>query len=127
MTLAQELGITRDQAEALIGRAFDLVDASDLDGAAELFTGLLMLNPGDAAVHAALGAVLHQQGKLQAAEQAYDEALRLDEAALLARVNRGDLRLRRGDQSGRVDLEFAAARASPVQERAKVLLRFYAP
>ncbi len=124
-TLAQDCGITRDQAVALISKAFDLVDAGELDAAEGIFNGLLVLNPFDAAVHAALGSVLHEQGNVGAAEAAYDEAIRLDGASALARVNRGELRLRRGDRSGVRDLELAAASTSPLQQRARYLLRFY--
>lgn len=125
-TLAQDFGITADQAQALTSKAFDLLDAGDLDGAVVIFTGILVLNPFDAGVHAALGAVLHEQGKLVEAEASYDEAIRLDGDTVLARVNRGDLRLKRGDAGGFDDLEIAAARISPIQQRAKNLLRFYA-
>jgi Flp pilus assembly protein TadD len=125
-TLASDIGFTQSQAQLLISKAFDLVDAGDLEGAESIFNGLLVLNPFDAAVHAALGSVLHEQGNVGAAEAAYDEAIRLDAASALARVNRGELRLRRGDRSGVRDLELAAAKRSPVQPRAQYLLRFYA-
>lgn len=124
-TLAQDFGITADQAQALTAKAFDLLDAGDLDGAVTVFTGILVLNPYDAGVHAALGAVLHEQGKLVEAESAYDEAIRLDGDTVLARVNRGELRLKRGDAGGFDDLEVAVNRVSPVQQRAKNLLKFY--
>lgn len=125
-TLAQDFGITADQAQALTSKAFDLLDAGDLDGAVIIFTGILVLNPFDAGVYAALGSVLHEQGKLTEAEAAYDEAIRLDGDTVLARVNRGDIRLKRGDAGGFDDLEIAAGRISPIQQRAKNLLRFYA-
>lgn len=125
-TLAEAVGLSQPQAQLLISKAFDLVDVGDLEGAEAIFNGLLVLNPFDAAVHAALGAVLHEQGNLGAAEAAYDEALRLDGASPLARVNRGELRLRRGDATGVRDLELAAATASPLQARARQLLSFYA-
>jgi len=125
-TLASDIGFTQAQAQLLISKAFDLVDAGDLEGAESIFNGLLVLNPFDAAVHAALGSVLHEQGNVGAAEAAYDEAIRLDGSSALARVNRGELRLRRGDRTGVRDLELAAAKVSPVQPRAQYLLRFYA-
>lgn len=124
-TLASDIGFTQTQAQMLVSKAFDLVDAGDLEGAESVFNGLLVLNPFDAAVHAALGSVLHEQGNVGAAEAAYDEAIRLDGTSTLARVNRGELRLRRGDRSGVRDLELAAASASPLQQRAQYLLRFY--
>lgn len=125
-TLAQDFGFTSDQAQALTEKAFELLDAGDLDGAVVIFTGILVLNPYDSGIHAALGSVLHEQGKLTEAEASYDEAIRLHDKSVLARVNRGDLRLKRGDTTGFADLEVAAAITSPVQQRAKNLLNFYA-
>lgn len=125
-TLAQDFGITSDQAQALTSKAFDLLDAGDLDGAVIIFTGILVLNPYDAGVHAALGSVLHEQGKFAEAEVSYDEAIRLDGSTVLARVNRGELRLKRGDTTGFQDLEIAANAVSPIQRRAQNLLKFFA-
>lgn len=125
-TLAQDFGFTADQAQALTEKAFELLDAGDLDGAVVIFTGILVLNPYDSGIHAALGSVLHEQGKFAEAEASYDEAIRLHDKSVLARVNRGDLRLKRGDTTGFADLEVAAAITSPVQQRAKNLLNFYA-
>ncbi len=125
-TLAQDFGITSDQAQALTSKAFELLDAGDLDGAVIIFTGILVLNPYDAGVHAALGSVLHEQGKFGEAEASYDEAIRLDGSTVLARVNRGELRLKRGDSTGFQDLEVAANVVSPIQRRAQNLLKFFA-
>lgn len=124
-TLAQHIGITAAQARAITSRAFDLVDAGELDGAADIFRGLLALNPNDAGVQAALGSVFHQQGKLSEARAAYDTALSLDADTVLARVNRGELRCKRGDPDGMEDLKIAARSPSPVQARAQGLLRLY--
>lgn len=125
-TLAQEFGFTRDQAQAITEQAFNLLDAGDLDGAATVFSGLLVLNPLDAGVHAALGTVFHEQGRTVEALAAYDEALKLDGNAVLARVNRGELRCKAGDLMGLEDLRVAAGKPSAVQARAKLLLQRYA-
>jgi len=122
-TLAQEFGFTRDQAQAITEQAFNLLDAGDLDGAATIFTGLLVLNPLDASIHAALGTVFHQQGRTAEARAAYDEAIKLDGDTVLARVNRGELRLQSGDVKGLEDLRVAAGTPSAVQGRAKALLQ----
>ena len=125
-TLAQYIGITPDQAQAIVSRAFDLVDAGELESAVDIFKGLLVLDPADASMHASLGSVFHKQGKLSEARAAYDTALSLDANTVLARVNRGELRCKRGDLDGMEDLKIAAHFPSPVQVRAQSLLRLYA-
>ena len=125
-TLAQYIGITASQARAITSRGFDLIDAGDLEGAADVFKGLLALDSNDARIQAALGAVFHQQGKLPEAMAAYDVALSLDSDAVLARVNRGELRCKRGDKGGVEDLKIAARIPSAVQARAQALVRLYA-
>ncbi|MBL8916612.1 MAG: tetratricopeptide repeat protein [Archangium sp.] len=122
-TLAQEFGFTPDQLEALRSKAFDLVDAGDHDGAVVVFHGLLAIDPNEAANHAALGSVLQELGKIDEAVASYDEAIKLEAYSPLARVNRGELRLKQGDSKGIEDLRIAAARKSPVQARAQSLLR----
>lgn len=125
-TLAQHIGITWKQTQAITARAFDLVDAGELDGAVDIFKGLLALDSKDAGVQAALGSVFHQQGKLSEALAAYDTAITLDRDAVLARVNRGELRCKRGDVGGLEDLKIAARIPSAVQARAQSLVRLYA-
>lgn len=122
-TLAQEFGFTADQAQAVIAKGFELVEAGNLDGALAIFDGLLVLNERDGAVHAARGAVLQQMGRTREAEDAYNTAIELDPQALLARVNRGELRLRRGDKGGMEDLRIAASIESPVKSRAERLIK----
>lgn len=122
-SLAQELGFTQDQTHAIATKAFDLLEAGDLDGSVVIFNGLLVLDPTDPGVHAALGSVLHEQGKLAEAEASYDAALSLDGNTVLARVNRGELRCKRGDRGGLDDLRVAAAAESPLKARAQSLLR----
>ncbi len=124
-TLAQEFGFTADQVQAISSQGFDLIDAGDLGGAAIVFNGLLALNPNDSGVQAALGSVFHEQGKLSEALAAYDTAISLDADTVLARVNRGELRCKRGDLGGLEDLKIAARIPSSVQARAKSLVRLY--
>lgn len=124
-TLARELGFSSDQLQEITEKAFDLVEAGDLDGAVVIFNGLLTLNPTDAAIQAALGSVFHQQGKLSEARDAYDLAIALQGNTVLARVNRGDLRCKAGDLGGLEDLEIAARMPTAVQARAQALVRLY--
>ncbi len=125
LTPAQEFGFTSDQIQAITSQGFDLVDAGDLDGAVVVFNGLTVLSPHDARLQAALGSVLHQQGKLSEALAAYDSALTMDANTVLARVNRGELRCKQGDLGGLQDLEVAARIPSSVQARARALVRLY--
>lgn len=125
-TLAQEFGFNTDQMLAITSQAFDLIDAGELNGAVDIFNGLLVLNPHDARIQAALGSVFHQQGKLSEAMAAYDTALSIDADTVLARVNRGELRCKRGDLAGLADLKIAAKIPSSVQARAQSLVRLYA-
>ena len=124
-SLAQFIGITADQSTAVVSQAFDLLEAGDLEGAAVLFNGMVLLDPNDASIQAALGAVFHQQGKLSEALAAYDSALAMDSDTVLARVNRGELRCKQGDLGGLEDLKMAARIPSSVQARAKALVRLY--
>lgn len=124
-TFAREFGFTREQQQAIAAKGFDLVESGDFDGAAIVFTGLLAIDPFDAPIHAALGAVLHEQGKLTEAEAAYDTALGIEKTTVLALVNRGDIRCQRGDPGGLEDLLAAARRPSSVQARAAALMRRY--
>ena len=126
-TLAQYIGITTDQQQAITSQAFDLLEAGELDGAIVIFNGLLVLNPFDASIHAALGSVFHEQGKLAEALAAYNTALSIDGTTPLARVNRGELRCKRGDLGGIDDLRIAARIPSAIQARAQAVLRLYSP
>ena len=126
MTLAETIGFTWSDAMTISEMAFDLVEAGNLDSAITLFHGLLALNPKHAAIQAALGAVYEKQGRLVEAEQAYSEAIEQNPETVLARVNRGALRLRRGDRSGMDDLQVAAGIESAVKEKAEQLLKTFA-
>lgn len=126
-TYAQQLNVTPELAATVMNRGFDLLEAGDFESALELFEGLRLLNPNDAGAHAAAGAALHELGRTEEAEGAYDAALAADPRTVLARVNRGELRCARGDRSGLDDLRFAAAITSPIQDRARSLLKRYGP
>ena len=125
-TLAQDIGFSRSQTQAIVSKAFDLLEAGELDGAVDIFTGLITLDPNDAGIQAARGSVFHQQGKLSEALAAYDTAIKLDGNTVLARVNRGELRCKRGDLGGLEDLKIAARIPTAVQARAQALVRLYA-
>lgn len=120
---AFEFGFTTDQLDALNTRAFDLVQAGDLEGATVILRGLIALSPDEPSYRASLGSTLQQQGQLAEAEAEYTAALALWPKAPLALVNRGELRCQRGDLGGLDDLRAAAQLKSPVRTKAEALLR----
>lgn len=121
-SLAQEFGFTADHAAAIADKGFDLLESGDLEAASAVFDGLVAINPNDASMHAALGATRQRQGRLDEAEAEYSVAIGLNSAAMLARVNRGELRLNRGDPSGMDDLEVAANAQSELKAKAQRLI-----
>ncbi|MCC7537125.1 MAG: tetratricopeptide repeat protein, partial [Deltaproteobacteria bacterium] len=61
-----------------VQRGMARLDAEDLPGARAAFEEAIRLNPRDAVAMYYLGATLHRQGELQAAEQRYRAAIRID-------------------------------------------------
>lgn len=123
ISLAQKFGFSAADAKLISNMAFDLVDAGDLNGAATIFVGLLALNPMDASIRAALGAVLQDLGRIDEAEAEYAQAITDNPDTPLARLNRGELRLRRKDPGAIEDLQVAAKSNSSVALRARRLLQ----
>jgi Flp pilus assembly protein TadD len=96
------------EAIAEVGRA--LAAHGDLEAARDVFETLTALEPHDADAHATLATLYTRLARFDQALAAYAAALRLDPSHVVARANRGELRLARGDDGGLEDLE-AAARA----------------
>jgi Flp pilus assembly protein TadD len=127
LTWAEVEGITWERARAAVQLGCDLAAADHLDDARVIFEGLAACNPKDAVSQAALGTVYQKLGRPLDAEAAYSTALAIDPKDAVALSNRGELRLKRGDREGAIDLahaiesdpqgETAAAR------RARALLR----
>lgn len=78
MTLAEELGLTRAEGQAIVACACDLASAGHLQAAGGLLAGLLHLNPLDAAAWAAAGAIAWRLGEPAEAEAALRRALQLE-------------------------------------------------
>lgn len=108
-TLAETVGLTFAQARDLAERGCALAADGQLDEAAELFEGLLLLNPKDSANWAALGTVYQKQGQLPDAELAYGRSLALDGDNVIALANLGELQVKRGVASGHALVKRAAA------------------
>ena len=64
--------------------------------AATIFEGLVALNPNVAYYHTALGSILEAQEKYDEALEEFNTALKTDAKDICAMVNRGEIRLRKG-------------------------------
>jgi Flp pilus assembly protein TadD len=113
MTWAEVEGMTWDEARAIAQIGCDLAAAGRLEEARVIFEGLVAGNPNDAASHAALGTVFQKLGRVDDAMDAYDAALISDPRNPVALGNRGELKLKLGDQEGLADL----ARATEVDPK----------
>jgi tetratricopeptide (TPR) repeat protein len=124
-TLAEEIGLTLEEARAIAQVACDAAEAGDLEGSKVVLESLVALNPRDRAVYAALGTVYQKLDLLPEAEAAYTAAITGGEHRM-ARINRAELRLKRGDQGGLEDLESLVKDAPHVIDqpaaRAKILM-----
>jgi predicted Zn-dependent protease len=110
-TLAESIGLTLSEARAIAQVACDAAEAGDLEGSRSVLESLVAINPLDCAVQAALGTVYQKLEMLPEAEAAYSAAVDRGDHSI-ARINRAELRLKRGDVRGEADLE-ALIKADP--------------
>ena len=111
-TWAEVEGMTFEQASAVARIGCDLAAAGRLEEARVVFEGLVAMNPKDAAARSALGTVFQKLKRTEEALAEYTEALLLDPQNPVALTNRGELRLRSGDERGCLDLA-DAVKADP--------------
>lgn len=114
-TWAEVEGMTAAEAQKIAQTACELSGMGRYDEARVLFEGLVAGNPQDAAAHAALGGIYQRIGQLEEAYSSFTAALALDPKNPVALSGRGELRLRRGDREGVVDLA-DAVKADPAGE-----------
>ena len=126
ITLAQEVGFTEQDAKRIAEAGYDLLNAGQLEAAADVFKGLLALNPHDALVHTAYGMVLQEQGDESSAVREFDSALDEDPKMAVALLNRGILKLKRGNVAGLEDLEAVTPLKTSVGERAREIVKAFA-
>lgn len=121
-TLAESINFTQEQAKLIIQAGCDLLESGELDGAADIFKGLLVINPYDPFVHAAYGLVLKEQGDDSSAVREFDSAIDEDPKMPIALLNRGILKLKKGDRAGLEDLKAISALKSTIGERAREIV-----
>ena len=108
MTWAEVEGMTAEEATGIAQTACELAAEGKLEQARTLLEGLVATNPHDAAAHAALGTVFQKLGRTEDAFAEYDAAIALDDRNVVALANRGELKLKRNDETGYQDLTLAA-------------------
>jgi len=126
ITLAQQVGFTEQDAQRIADAGCDLLNGGQLEAAADVFKGLLAINPRDAFVHTAYGMVLQEQGDEAAAVREFDSALEEDPKMPVALLNRGILRLKRGNVAGLDDLKAVTPLKTTVGERAREIVKAFA-
>lgn len=127
-TLAEMVGLRFEDARAIAQVACDKAESGDLEGGREILELLVELNPKDSAMQFALGTIYQKLGMKDLAERCYSAAIERSNHAF-ALVNRGELRVRRGDAGGREDLAKVLALDPKLQsipgQRARVLLQVF--
>lgn len=128
ITLAEFVGLSREQLYEIAEQGFRLLNSGKLEEARQIYTGLVAANPYDSVFHCHLGAVYWRMGDLEKAFEEYDASLRFNLANVDALAGRGELYLAKGEaKKGIADLRAAlendsqATRPSTIRARALLL------
>src|SRR5215213_10758575 len=127
MTLAEFVGLSRDEMYKIAQQGFQLMNRGKLEEARQIYAGLVAADPYDSVFHCHLGAVLFRMGELDKAFEEFDAAIRLNIANVDALAARGELYLLKGEvKKGIEDLRAALENdpqgSHPSSIRARALL-----
>ncbi|HEX8738111.1 MAG TPA: tetratricopeptide repeat protein [Pyrinomonadaceae bacterium] len=127
MTLAEYVGLSRDQMYKIAQQAYRLMNRGKLEEARQIYSGLVTADPYDSVFHCHLGACLFRLGEHEKAFDEYDAALRFNIANVDALAGRGELYIMRGEiKKGVEDLRAALEKdpqgERPTTQRARALL-----
>ncbi|HEX8248383.1 MAG TPA: tetratricopeptide repeat protein [Pyrinomonadaceae bacterium] len=127
ITLAEYVGISRDEMYKIAQQAYQLMNRGKLEEARRIYSGLVAADPYDSVFHCHLGAVLFRMGEHEKAFAEYDAALRYNIANVDALAGRGELYIMRGEvKKGVEDLRAALEKdpqgERPTSQRARALL-----
>ncbi|HEX8189974.1 MAG TPA: tetratricopeptide repeat protein [Pyrinomonadaceae bacterium] len=124
-TLAEFLGLGREQLYEIAGRAYALLNSGRLEEALVIYRGLVAADPADSVFRCHLGAAELRRGRAAEAEAEFDAALRFNRANVDALSGRGEARLRLGrvveavgDFRAALELDPQARRPSTLRARA---------
>ncbi|HSP77907.1 MAG TPA: tetratricopeptide repeat protein [Myxococcaceae bacterium] len=96
LMLADLCELTREELYILAEQGRRLYQEGLLDEARRVFGALTVLEPGEGYFLSCLGLVHQQQGELDGARRAYDQAIELDETDVPSRCNRAEVLLQLG-------------------------------
>lgn len=120
-TLAEFLGLGREQLYEIAGRAYALMNSGKLEEALVIYRGLVAAEPTDSVFRCHLGAVELRRGRAAEAEVEFHAALRFNRANADALAGRGEARLRLGRLVEAVEDLRAAAALDPQARRPSTL------
>lgn len=128
ITLAQFVGLSREQLYAMANIAYNLLNSGKLEDARDIYRGLVAADPFDSVFHCHLAAVYLRMGDAQAALKEFNLALRFNVANVDAMAGRGETHLQLGQLSEAVtdlrsalELDPKLSRASTIRARAILL------
>lgn len=112
-TMAQMLGISRDELEVIYTVGFNLLNNGDLEKAKDVFTQLVMLDGIEAKYQYCLGYVFQQQGDYATAAKMYVNFLALDATNAEGYMRLGECLLASGERPEALEcFEIAEAEAA---------------
>lgn len=97
ITIAEAVGISRNQLYAIANRGYKLLNQGRLEEAKQIYAGLVAADPYDSVFHCHLGAVLWKMGDIEQALEEYESAVRLNIVNVDALAGRGELYLLKGE------------------------------
>ena len=93
VTLGELEGIKKSETMELVQLGYSYLDQGRLDDAQAIFEGLVALDPNEPYFLMASGSVAQRQIRYEEAEQWFTACLQIDSRNLVARTNRGEVRL----------------------------------
>lgn len=117
ITIAEAMGMSKQQLYAIAQRGFQLLNSGKLDEARQIYAGLVAADPFDSVFHCHLGAVLWRLGEIEKACEEYDASLRFNIANVDALAGRGELYLLNGEIEKAIELMRKAVELDPKGER----------
>ncbi|MBI3186068.1 MAG: tetratricopeptide repeat protein [Myxococcales bacterium] len=126
MTLQELSAISGPEMLEMAVIGFSMYEQGKYDDARVVFQGLSTLDPKEGYYRTALGAVFLAQENLEAAEDCFNQAIKLNASEIASYVNRGEVYLRQGkileaaqDFKRAVDLD--PENKDPLSQRARIL------
>jgi Tfp pilus assembly protein PilF len=125
ITLAEFLGLSRQQLYSIAEVGYQMLSSGKLDQAKQIYKGLVEADPYDSVFHCHLAAVHHKMGELEEARVEYSKALDFNFGNIDALSGRGEIYFNQGklteavnDLKSAIDLDPQGKLPSSVRARA---------